>query len=863
MIQRFVILFALMVVSSVCLVSWGEGNEDLVRATRILSPAESMKTMRVADGYRLELVASEPVIEEPVLCVWDGNGRMYVAEMRSYMQDIDGKGQFRAISRVLRLEDTDNDGVMDKHTVFADKLVLPRMVLPLDNGEVVIRETNTFDLYVYRDVNGDGVADEKKLWHKGGRRGGNLEHQPSGLVWAIDNWIYTTYSRHRYRFNGKEVVRGALPHGSGQWGLTQDDVGKLYYSSAGGENPAYDFQQPIVYGQISMPGEKAQGFNEVFPIDNIPDVQGGLRRVRKDNTLNHFTASAGQVIFRGHRMPKEMYGALFIPEPVGRLIRWANVENDKGKTVLSNAFDKKEFIASTDANFRPLNMSTGPDGTLYMVDMYRGIIQEGNWVRPGSYLRTVVQKYQLDRNIGMGRIYRIVHKDFKRDTTRPRMLDEKAVELVKHLSHPNGWWRDEAQKLLVIRRDPLTVSPLKELARNGESHYGRLHALWTLEGMDVLDVDLLREKMGDEHAYVRAAAVRISERLIQGGDMSLVSKITELAGDEDPNVSIQVMLTGQYTNLKTLDVIAKSAMAKHPESDAIRAVTASYRARLEAERLAAERQAELMRESKAFAESMKRGEVAFKTLCFSCHGMDGKGMPVGDTGMMMAPPLGGSPRVLGSKDRMLRIVLHGLTGPVDGKTFITQMVPMVSNDDQWVADVSTYIRNSFGNKASWVTIKEVQEVREATKDRKSQYTLKELHVFDPYLTNKREWKVSASHNNDGARRAIDGNMGSRWDTGTPQKDGMWYQVVLPREYLVQGVVLNATGSNRDAPKAYEVYVSKDGKDWEQVQKGKGGGPLTEIKFEPVRAKWIKIIQKGRKPGLYWSIHRMDIATGVE
>ena len=186
--------------------------------------------------------ASEPIVNEPVLCVWDGNGRLYVAEMSTYMQEIDGKNQHNPICQVVRIDDTDGDGRMDKRTVFVDKLCLPRMILPLQDA-VVIRETNTLDLWLYRDTDGDNVADEKKLWHKGGGRGGNLEHQPSGLVWNIDNWIYTTYSNHRYRFTTGTVIREPMPMGSGQWGLGYDDVGKLYFSTAGGEQPAMDFQQ--------------------------------------------------------------------------------------------------------------------------------------------------------------------------------------------------------------------------------------------------------------------------------------------------------------------------------------------------------------------------------------------------------------------------------------------------------------------------------------------------------------------------------------------------------------------------------------------------------------------------------------------
>ena len=185
---------------------------------------------------------------------------------------------------------------------------------------------------------------------------------------------------------------------------------------------------------------------EPWPVVGTPDVQGGaVKRLRKDGTLNHFTGVGGQEIYRGHRLPFFMYGDLFIPEPVGRLIRRAKIKNENGKLVLYNAYDKAEFMASTDLNFRPIELKTGPDGALYVLDMYRGVIQESNWTKKGSKIRPVIIRKGLDKNIGKGRIYRIVHEDIKLDK-QPRLLDKSAKELLQYLSHPNGWYRNTAQK---------------------------------------------------------------------------------------------------------------------------------------------------------------------------------------------------------------------------------------------------------------------------------------------------------------------------------------------------------------------------------------------------------------------------------
>src|SRR5882724_1889225 len=211
-----------------------------------LSPQEEAKLFFMQPGYHLELVLSDPIIKEPVLTVFDGNGRMYVAEMRSYMQDINGSNQRATNSRVSLHWSSKGDGVYDKHTVFADNLCLPRMVLPMDDG-VLINETDSYDLWLYRDTNGDGVADQKTLFYSGGPRGENLEHQPGGLIYDLDNWLYMAMNPFRLRVKGNQVFRENTPANFGQWGLTQDDYGKPWFSNAGYESGPVRFQTPIIY----------------------------------------------------------------------------------------------------------------------------------------------------------------------------------------------------------------------------------------------------------------------------------------------------------------------------------------------------------------------------------------------------------------------------------------------------------------------------------------------------------------------------------------------------------------------------------------------------------------------------------------
>ncbi|MCP4782554.1 MAG: c-type cytochrome [Fuerstiella sp.] len=830
-----------------------------------LSPVESVMTMEIQPGYSVIPVLTEPVIHEPAAIAWDGNGRLYVVEMRTYMQEIDGKDQLKPVSCVSRHEDTNGDGVYDVHSVFADNLALPRMVLPLLD-RVIIRETNTLDLKSYQDTDNDGVADKIELWHEGGNRGGNLEHQPSGLIWNVDNWLYTTYSRHRYRFTDGKVIREATPHGAGQWGLTHDDEGRIFYSSAGGENPATDFQRPIIYGQLSLPGEQADNFREVFPIDNIPDTQGGRGRLREDNTLNRFSASCGQSVFRGDRMPQDFYGDLIICEPVGRLIRRAKVINDGGQIVVSNAYEQNEFIRSTDPNFRPVNSATGPDGCLYIVDMYRGIIQEGNWVREGAYLREVVQEYELDRNIGRGRIFRIDHTSTKRGP-QPRMLDEPPAQLVSHLSHPNGWWRSEAQKLIILHGDISVVPALEQLSRNGEDPLGRLHALWTLEGLESVSADLLTAWFQDTDPRMRSAAVRISETTMSSDRTHDVS-IASMTNDSDPNVLIQAVLSINRGLHPEAETLTEAIVTSEAANDSVRSIASQVKARMEAMIAEQKRLEELRRRNKLLAESIVRGKTIYTTLCINCHGPDGKGLPSSDgKGLRLAPPLADSPRINGHRERLTRILLDGLIGPVDKNTYAGGlMLPMGANTDQWIADVATYIRNTWGNRAPLIEATDVADTRAESADRVGPWTLIELKPFDPPEL-RRNWKLTASHGGDNTGNAVDGNQGSRWDTRTPQVPGMWFTIELPEPVRVASLILNTKGSDLDYPRGYMVQASTDGQAWgDTIAEGRGDNPITTIELSnPEPTRFLKITQTGHVGDKYWSIHELSLRglTGNE
>ena len=213
-----------------------------------LNTEESLGSFRMPEGYHLEVVADDEMLNEPVALSWDGNGRMFVTQMETYMQTVDTTGEHVAKSRVLLLEDTDDDGRMDKRTVYIDSLMLPRMILAVGN-ELLVNVTDTYDIYAYKDTDNDGVADQKRLvYHANKRAFGNLEHQRSGLDWNLDNWIYVTVSPLRFKYRDGNLTADSLLAGSnGQWGITHDNYGRLFFArgGAGMQDPAFTSIRPM------------------------------------------------------------------------------------------------------------------------------------------------------------------------------------------------------------------------------------------------------------------------------------------------------------------------------------------------------------------------------------------------------------------------------------------------------------------------------------------------------------------------------------------------------------------------------------------------------------------------------------------
>lgn len=538
------IISLILLISAFACTKKGPTPETLDSPARTAS--EELETFQVESGFKVLLVASEPLIEDPVLIQFDENGRLWVVEMRGYMSDIDGSEEDKPIGRISILEDENGDGEMDKSTIYLDNLVMPR-ALGLINGGALIAENNS--LWVTQDLDGDLKADTKVLLDSTYASNGVPEHSDNGFVRNVDNWYYSAKSRLRYKFDQGEWIRDSTEF-RGQWGIAQDDQGRLIYN--------YNWSQ--LHGDLVPPNylsrnsshEPSTGIDhgltidrKIFPIRSNLAINRGYipGTLTEDGRLLEFTSACSPTVNRSHLFPEEYFGNIFVMENAGNIVK-RNVVNQNGVTL--EAYDPnsgREFMASTDERFRPVHGTIGPDGALYIADMYHGIVQHGSYMTP--YLKEQTVERGLDLPVHLGRIWRIVPEDWTPQPF-PKLADKSSSELISKLSHTDGWHRDMAQRLLVERNDPEAKTALMELAKSGKSELGRFHALWTLEGVNALDPEFLLETLEDENSLVKNTSLRLLEPFAQRDletKQKLESKMVALSKTDEVTLGLQLALS--------------------------------------------------------------------------------------------------------------------------------------------------------------------------------------------------------------------------------------------------------------------------------------------------------------------------------
>jgi mono/diheme cytochrome c family protein len=360
---------------------------------------------------------------------------------------------------------------------------------------------------------------------------------------------------------------------------------------------------------------------------------------------------------------------------------------------------------------------------------------------------------------------------------------------------------------------------------------------------------------------MRIQAIRASETLYKAGDRSFMGDYRALAKDPDTDVVIQAMLTLNLFKVPDLTSVIEATRAADPArgvqevgAQMLRPATTltggGGRGRFTTEQ----------------QSTLQRGETIYKELCFTCHGPDGRGEQAEGEAVVRAPSLVSSRRIQGHRDYVIKSIMHGLAGPIDGLNYTQVMVPMGTNRDDWIAAVGSYVRNAFGNSASIITPEDVARVRAATADRKTMWTVEELEASLPVPLLAENWTASASHNQESAAGGL--NFAG-WSTEEPQAPGMWFLIELPEPAVITEIEFMSTsqGGGRGGapptvlyPRAYRVQVSMDGEQWSaSVAEGRGTGAITTIEFEPVRARFVRITQTAAAENApAWAVQRLRL-----
>jgi putative membrane-bound dehydrogenase-like protein len=564
-----------------------------------LSPAEALASFVLEPGYRIDLVAAEPLVQSPVAIAFDERGRMYVAENRGYPDPLEGEGSASPQGLIALLTDADGDGRYDKRTDFATGLTYPNGVMPWDGGVYV---TVAPDLLYLKDTNGDGVADERSVVLTGFNANRTAQIRFSHPTLGPDGWIYLTSG-----LNGGRVTSPAHPErpaveftssdsrfnprtgefelvgGQAQFGLTFDDYGRRFICA--NRNPVWH----VVLERQQLQRNPNLAFSETVQEVSTAGAQAVVWPLSRDLTTasfhptlmntphaGTFTSASGVHVHRGDALPDGHGGSMFIAESAQNLVQ-RQVLEPNGVTFTSRpAREGAEFLASRDTWFRPVFITDGPDGALYIVDMYRKDIDHPAYVPEASR-----RLFDFTAGRNRGRIYRVAAKNRAPVPWSFDLTGVSIASLISKLGDPNGWWRETVQRRLIERAPHEAASLLRALAASG-SPLGRLHALWTMDDLGVLADEDVARAMGDSVAGVRENALRLAERRIANSPR-LIDAVLPLASDPDARVRLHAVLAlGAADDPRTIGVLAATARRDGADRWVRAAVLSSVRQRTSA-----------------------------------------------------------------------------------------------------------------------------------------------------------------------------------------------------------------------------------------------------------------------------------------
>lgn len=558
-----------------------------MRLSQPVSPDESAKLHVVKAGYEIELVAAEPLVLDPVAFNWGSDGRLWVCEMADYPYGADGR--MKACGRVRHLQDTDGDGQYDKSVVFAEDLNFPTGVLPWRDGVLV---TAAPDVLLLKDTNNDGVADVKEVLFTGFTEG-NPQLRVNSPQYGMDHWVYlangvaskgevtSTKTGAKVQVSGRDIrIRpdtGEIETetGTSQFGRKMADNGEWF--GVHNSFPGRHFVIPERYAKRNPYASLPQNYYDLGFSAN-PKVYPLSQGQKRYGTAffaqsGRFTSACGLAIDRDALLFTDDLLHLFTCEPVHNLVQH-NVLKPSGSTYLAERAPDElegEFLASKDEWFRPVYLSTGPDGALYIADMYRFMIEHPDWL-PADGKEDYRPYYRLGED--KGRIWRVKPKG-ARLRAAPNLTRLATPDLVKSLESPNGWQRDTAQAMLIWQKTETAVLRLQELALDSKLPQARLQAMWTLEGMNSLTTRVVEKLITDSNADVRRSAVRLAESRAAASP-SLMQKLLGCVTDADAGVRLQTAYSlGEIDRPAAGKALAELALAANDDTYLLAAVMTS------------------------------------------------------------------------------------------------------------------------------------------------------------------------------------------------------------------------------------------------------------------------------------------------
>lgn len=697
-------------------------------------PKVSLEGYQIEDGFELSVIASESLLKAPVSMDFDNKGRMWVVEMIGYMPNLEGIGEDEPNGRISILEDLDKDGVVDHSKVFLNNLILPRAMALVYGG---LLYTDGPKLW-FVEIKGDKPG-KKTLVDPIYAEGGNVEHSSNGLMMNVDNWIYNANYNFRYQLKNGKWLKEPTSY-RGQWGITHDNFGRLYYNNNSVQLQGdYVLPNKAIRNKYFKPstaeGQRLTN-NKVFPIHQTSVNRGYQKGVLDERGyLTEVTASCGPLIYRGGAFPAAYNQNAFVCVPEANLIKRNTLSFNNTQTVANQAIAGKEFIASTDEGFRPVNLFNGPDGAMYIVDMHRGIIQHKAYI--SQYLAEQLANKKLDTLQNAGRILKVVNKSTKLHAI-PDLTKATSKDLIALLSHPNGWLRDRAQQLLIQKKDITIVKDLVALTQINNEYSTAIHALYVLDGLNALTFKTVSDVLTkSKQPETIAHALGLSEHFVSAPNMAKIQTISnELLAQNNEIIDLYLafslnswLKTGDNSLLPVLAQIEKKYADKRVFQEAI----VSSLDGKEEQYLNTQNPSALLKSNLTLAinnhqkkelnpifvkeknavDNRTRGLQLFRSICATCHGADGKGI------QDLAPPLKDSEYINGSMKRLASIILHGLSGPitVNGKQYqLNNEMPGLANNkdisDEDIADIIRFTQNAFAKDGKNIAASEVKKLRD-------------------------------------------------------------------------------------------------------------------------------------------------------